>query len=142
MEYEVPGPRSLVPDREARQGALFEPAPALPGGMAYEPDFLAPAEEAALLETIRTLALEEARYKQYTAKRRVASFGSSYDYEAHERTPAPPLPSFLYPLREKAGACSKSVRCLAFIQYGPGRAPAVRQLRWCTLEPIPTLPSP
>jgi alkylated DNA repair dioxygenase AlkB len=72
--------------------------------MVYEPDFLAPAEETALLDTVRGLPLEDARYKQYTAKRRVASYGSSYDYEANQRTPAPPFPSFLQPLREKAAA--------------------------------------
>ena len=100
----VPGTPSPVPGQNARQGSLFETAPALPAGMAYEPDFLAPPEEAALLDTIGGLPLEEARYKQYTAKRRVASYGSSYDYEANERRPAPPFPSFLFPLRDKAGA--------------------------------------
>ena len=104
MKSAPPGPRSPVPGPRARQAELFGMGQALPEGMAYEPDFLAPAEEADLLETIRALPLEEARYKQYTAKRRVASFGSSYDYDANERMPAPPLPSFLLPLRERAGA--------------------------------------
>jgi alkylated DNA repair dioxygenase AlkB len=118
-----------VSSRNAEQGVLFEPALALAAGMTYQPEFLTPGEEAALLETIRALPLEEARYKQYTAKRRVASYGSSYDYEANERRPAPPLPSVLLPLRDKAATWA-GVRPEDFVhalvaEYRPGT-----QLGW------------
>jgi len=73
----------------------------MPAGLLYERDFIAPDEEAALLEEIRRLPLQEAKYKAYTAKRRIAVFGTAYDFETYELGPAPPLPEFLKPLRQK-----------------------------------------
>jgi alkylated DNA repair dioxygenase AlkB len=73
----------------------------MPAGLLYERDFIAPDEEAALLEEIRRLPLQEAKYKAYTAKRRIAVFGAAYDFETYELGPAPPLPPFLHPLKAK-----------------------------------------
>jgi alkylated DNA repair dioxygenase AlkB len=50
-------------------------------------------EESALIESIQQLPLQEARYKDYTAKRRIVSYGSEE-----------PLPGFLLPLQTKVGA--------------------------------------
>jgi alkylated DNA repair dioxygenase AlkB len=86
------------------QSALFADATALPSGLVYQPDFLTAEEEEALVGGIGTLDLNEAQYKQYTAKRRVASFGAGYDFNANELTPAPRMAEFLLPLREKAAA--------------------------------------
>ena len=58
------------------QRELFREEASLPNGMVLAPDFVDEAEEAALIEGIRGPALAEAQYKQYTAKRRVASFGA------------------------------------------------------------------
>jgi len=58
-----------------------------PDGLVYEPEFIAAAEEAALLAAIRALPLEEARYREFTAKRRVAIFDIP--------------PAFLAPLRDR-----------------------------------------
>jgi alkylated DNA repair dioxygenase AlkB len=85
------------------QKALFNEAAALPSGLVYQADFLDAEEEARLLEGIRALDLREAQYKEYTAKRRVASFGAGYDFDANELTPAPVMAPFLLPLRERAG---------------------------------------
>ena len=79
-------------------------APALPPGWDYRLDFIDPGEEAALLAFIATLPLEEARYKGYTARRRVAHFGSAYDYDDNRLLPGPPIPAELEPLRAKAAA--------------------------------------
>jgi alkylated DNA repair dioxygenase AlkB len=84
-----------------RQADLFQPAPRLPEGMRYREDFLAAGEEADLLQFISTLPLHEARYKQYTARRRIASFGSGYDFDSSALQPAPPIPAFLLPLRTR-----------------------------------------
>ncbi len=87
------------------QGLLFDlppPAPTnLPAGLTYQPDFLAVAEEQQLLEIIRTLPLEAARYKQFRARRRVASFGGSFDYDANRLLPAADLIAPLHPLRAR-----------------------------------------
>jgi alkylated DNA repair dioxygenase AlkB len=86
------------------QRELFAlPAP-LPSGLTYRPDFLTRAEEAALLDAIAALPLAAARYKSFTAKRRILAFGGSYDFDANELRPAPPIPDFLLPLREKVAA--------------------------------------
>jgi len=94
---------------DADQLALFGDAspsqsPGLPPGWEYRPEFIDTDEEAALLAFIATLRLAEARYKGYTARRRVAHFGAAYDYDDRRLLPAPPLPAELEPLRAKAAA--------------------------------------
>lgn len=93
----------------AHQGGLFGEGDGagMPDGLSYAPDFLSAGEERALLEGIATLDLREARYKEFTARRRVASFGAGYDFDANELTPAPVLAPFLLPLREKLGAWAR-----------------------------------
>jgi alkylated DNA repair dioxygenase AlkB len=86
---------------EQSQPLLFVEAPAGPPGLQYEPEFLSIAEEARLVTTIATLPLREADYRGYTAKRRIASYGAGYDFDANMLRPAPPVPPFLFPLRER-----------------------------------------
>src|SRR5512132_3415989 len=90
----------------AAQQQLFATTSPLPGGLVYHPDFLSADEERALLETIERLPLAEARYKSFTAKRRILTFGGSYDFDAGELGPAPPIPDVLLPLREKVATWS------------------------------------
>lgn len=71
----------------------------MPAGLRYEPDFISRDEEAALLAEIGKLPLGEAKYKSYTARRRTASFGSSYDFDANQLGPAPAMPGFLNALK-------------------------------------------
>jgi hypothetical protein len=75
------------------QADLF-PAPAatLPEGLVYQREFLTLEEEAALIEVVAQMPLEEMRYKRYTARRRVLSFGGQYDFDANRLQPAAPLP--------------------------------------------------
>jgi alkylated DNA repair dioxygenase AlkB len=86
------------------QATLFEEPAALPNGLAFVPEFVEPEEEPGLLEAIRALDLREAQYKEYTARRRIASFGAEYDFDANELRPAPGLPPFLEPLRARVAA--------------------------------------
>jgi alkylated DNA repair dioxygenase AlkB len=86
------------------QGQLFECARRLPDGLVYRPEFLSTADEETLLAEIRRLPLEEARYKSFTARRRIASFGAGYDFESNALLPAPPLAPFLLALRERVAA--------------------------------------
>ena len=87
----------------AGQGDLFgaDDGAGMPAGLAYAPAFLEAAEESRLLAGIATLELREAKYKEYTARRRVASFGAGYVFDANELVPAPVLAPFLLPLRER-----------------------------------------
>jgi alkylated DNA repair dioxygenase AlkB len=85
------------------QSDLFaetEDAAAIPG-LRYEPAFLTPEEEAALLEVIQSLPLHAAQYKAYEARRRVVSFGGSYDFNTHTLLPAKALDERLVPLRDR-----------------------------------------
>ena len=97
---------------------------ALPEGFEYQEDFVSAAEEAALLTAIAALPLAEARYKGYTARRRIASFGSSYDFDDNRLQPAEPLPGFLLPLRERAaewaGVAPEALSAALVAEYRPG----------------------
>jgi alkylated DNA repair dioxygenase AlkB len=83
------------------QAELFPEGASLPSGLLHLPGFISREEEAALLAGIGSLELREAAYKEFTAKRRVASFGAGYDFDTNELTPAPVMASFLLPLRDK-----------------------------------------
>lgn len=110
------------------QGSLFdlpEPVPCdLPEGLAYEPEFLSLEEEQALIALIRTLPLHAAKYKEYTARRRVVSFGGSYDFDANKLLPAQPLIPQLEPLRARvarwAGVEPQALAHVLVAEYAPG----------------------
>jgi alkylated DNA repair dioxygenase AlkB len=76
----------------------------LPPGMVYETEFLTPDEEATLVAAVARMPLAEMRYKAYTARRRVASFGGKYDFDANQLDAAAPVPAELEPLRSKVAA--------------------------------------
>lgn len=80
------------------------PPPALPDGMRYAEEFLTRAEEEALVAIVAALPLANMQYQQYTALRRVVSYGGQYDFSAQKLNEAEPLPAWLDPLRAKAGA--------------------------------------
>ena len=86
------------------QYPLFATPATLAEGMAYRPDFLDADEERELLRIIETLPLQAARYKTFTAKRRIVSYGAGYDFDRNDLVSAPPLPDFLLPLRARVAA--------------------------------------
>jgi alkylated DNA repair dioxygenase AlkB len=96
----------------------------LPEGLAYEAEFLSRDEEQSLIALVRGLPLHAAKYKQYTARRRVTSFGGSYDYDANKLLPAQPLIEELHPLRARvarwAGVAPGDLRHVLVAEYAPG----------------------
>jgi alkylated DNA repair dioxygenase AlkB len=96
----------------------------LPPGWDYRAEFITGAEEAALLDVIVGLPLEEAIYKGYTARRRVVRFGVSYDFDNHRALPAAPLPEAFEPLRTRAaawiGVVPAALTGLLVAEYRPG----------------------
>ncbi len=106
------------------EGGAASVAPALPEGWRYEPGFLDAAEEAELIAVVADLELHEARYKGYTARRRVAHFGTAYDYDDNRLLPGPPLPDSLLPLRDKAaawaGLATTALTSALVAEYRPG----------------------
>ena len=114
---------------DADQLALFGDAPApraqaLPPGWDYRTEFIDADEEARLLAFIAALPMHEARYKGYTARRRIAHFGSAYDYDDNRLLPAPPMPPELGPLRAKAaawaGEAAEAFTNALVAEYRPG----------------------
>ena len=88
----------MTPEQSELFGAA---APALPEGFVYQLEFLSHDEERTLLAEIARLPLEQAKFKEYTARRRVAYFGHDYDFSANRLGDAPPIPQFLEALRAR-----------------------------------------
>ena len=84
----------------ATQGDLFGLVPELPEGFVYQPEFITREEEDSLLTFVRGLPLEQAKYKEYTARRRTVSYGGKFDYDRNVLNEAAPIPQFLLPLRD------------------------------------------
>lgn len=109
---------------KARQAQLFGDAPALPEGFVFRLDFITADEERALLGEIARLSLVAAKYKQYTARRRIAYFGFGYDFVSNKIGAAPPAPAFLAPLRSKVaawmGLAPEALEQALVTEYRPG----------------------
>ena len=103
---------------------LFGQSPAWPPSLLYLPEFLPVADQSRLLALVAGVPIHEAQYYEYTAKRRIASFGFSYDFKSRRLGTAPPLPDFLLELRQRV-ADQLSLPADAFEQalineYRPG----------------------
>lgn len=76
------------------------------------------------MANIGELVLREARYKGYVARRRIASYDSQYDFDANRLLPAPPLPAFLHPLRQRVadwvGVEAEDFADALVAEYRPG----------------------
>ncbi|HZI09275.1 MAG TPA: alpha-ketoglutarate-dependent dioxygenase AlkB [Myxococcus sp.] len=96
----------------------------VPQGLRYVPDFLSGAEEAALVEALSGLAFKEIHMHGVVARRTVAHYGWDYGYESWRLSPAPPMPPFLVPLRERcaglAGLPPEALEELLVSRYPPG----------------------
>jgi alkylated DNA repair dioxygenase AlkB len=106
------------------QRQLFAGPGALPEGFTYAADFLGADEEGQLLARIQELPLAPAQYKEWRARRRVVSFGGSYDFSRNELKAAPPIPQFLHGLRERvaqwAGLAAGRIEHAMIAEYPPG----------------------
>ena len=110
------------------QAALFDdpapPPPGLPPGLVVENGFLSPGEEDGLIALLHGLPFAAARYKGYTARRRVVSYGGSFDYDANRLLPAQPLLEALHPLRDRAarwaGLAPAALVHALVAEYTPG----------------------
>src|SRR5688500_4365615 len=85
-----------------RMSLLFD-APLI-AGLDYRRDFIAEAEERALIKRLHALDLAPFRFQGWTGNRKTKSFGWRYDFDDASFTPAEPLPEWLLPLRDKAAA--------------------------------------
>ena len=99
-------------------GPLFEAS--VPDGFRYQRDFLSVEKETALVDEISRVEFSAFEMRGVVARRRVAFFGHSYD----TNRVSPPLPAFLFPLREKVAAWANAdadAFAMALInEYPPG----------------------
>jgi alkylated DNA repair dioxygenase AlkB len=106
------------------QQFLFADAPPLPPGMRYQSDIISAGAQRHLLAAIARLAFKPFEFHGYLGKRRIASFGFKYDYGARAVAPAPPIPDFLLPLRQRAADWAElpadELRQAMVTEYAPG----------------------
>jgi alkylated DNA repair dioxygenase AlkB len=113
-------------EHKVTQSQLFGETPMASSidGLVYEQDFLSLDEERQLIAVIRSLPLQAAVYKQYLARRRVVSFGGSYDFDANRLLPGIPLDERLHGLRDKvaqwAGLSASRLVHTLVAEYAPG----------------------
>ena len=85
------------------QPSLFAD-PTLPEGFRYQPEFLTPVEEQALITRFAELPFKPFEFQQYLGKRRVVYFGYRYDYQRGVMDEAQDLPDWLIPIQGRAAA--------------------------------------
>ncbi|MET0280135.1 MAG: alpha-ketoglutarate-dependent dioxygenase AlkB [Steroidobacteraceae bacterium] len=106
------------------QALLFPAEPALPAGLVYQPDFLSLAEENELLDQLGTLCFVEARYKEWTARRRTVGYGARFDFDTHQLCPAVDIPATFLSLRDRiaawAGLQAGQFQQMLINEYAPG----------------------
>jgi len=75
-----------------------------PAGLRYEPAFVSPDEERALVTCLAELPLAPFQFGAFEGKRRVASFGWRYDFSDQRLHAATPFPSWIVPVVTKVEA--------------------------------------
>jgi len=72
-------------------------------GFTYHPDFLSTTEADQLLRNIASLSFRTETFRGMTLKRTMVCYGSDYiTARRSARNPAPPIPEFLTPVRDRA----------------------------------------
>jgi alkylated DNA repair dioxygenase AlkB len=107
----------------SEQLAFFPELSGAPQGLRYASEFIAPSIEQELIAHIGSLPLQPFQFGQYEGKRRVASFGFSYDYTLRRLQDAEPIPEWLGPIVsqvETFGGPSTQVRQILCTEYDTG----------------------
>ena len=104
------------------QADLF--AEAAIAGLEYRPDFIAPGDEAALIERLEAIDLAPFRFHGWIGNRKTQSFGWRYDFDDASFAPTEPIPDWLEPLRAKAADLAevepKDIVHVLLARYDPG----------------------
>jgi alkylated DNA repair dioxygenase AlkB len=106
------------------QPSLFETPPALPDGLAYQPQLVSAAEAADLAAHIAGLPFKPFEFRGYQGNRRVVSFGWRYDFNQRTLQEAGDIPDFLIPVRDRAaafaGLAPQDLEHVLVTEYAPG----------------------
>jgi alkylated DNA repair protein (DNA oxidative demethylase) len=95
-----------------------------PPGFRYRPEVITPDTEDALVARLRDLAWNEVKMRGQVARRRTVHFGWLYGYESWRIEPGPPIPDFLWPVRDQAavlaGVTADALAEVLLTEYAPG----------------------
>ena len=95
-----------------------------PTGLVYQADFLAEAQEQALIAEIEAYPFHEVRMRGQVARRTVIHFGWDYDYEGWRVHPTTPPSPMLAALRDRcadaAGVDARLLEQFLVARYPPG----------------------
>ena len=89
-------PTGFSPDKEDQ---------VMVNGFSYHPAFLSSDEQTTLLGELATLRFRQDTFRGIPMRRTIVCYGSDYDAQRHSaRNPAPPIPAYLVPIRDRAAA--------------------------------------
>lgn len=71
---------------------LFDISPPTPPGFSYHRDFISVSEEAQLISYVRELELQQMKFHEYEAKRKVMSFGRGWSFTEQGLKEGKPIP--------------------------------------------------
>jgi len=107
-----------------RQADLFSDEQAMPEGFVYREEVVSAEQERRFAERFALLPFAPFEFHGFQGRRRVVSFGWSYDYAGRRIRPAAELPELLLPLRERAaqvaGLAAESLQQVLVTEYAPG----------------------
>jgi alkylated DNA repair dioxygenase AlkB len=118
--------------RPEAQGDLFATAPP---GLQFREEFVSVAEERELLRDAEALPFQPFQFHGWSGNRETVSFGWRYDFNQARVEPAPPIPDFLLPLRERAAAFA-GLEPAAFEQALVIRYPIGAGIGWHRDRPV------
>jgi alkylated DNA repair dioxygenase AlkB len=113
----------ILVDSMSNQFSLFAEHASGPEGLRYADDFVSAAEERDLMAEVAALPLSPFQFGQYEGKRRVASFGFSYDYTARRLVEAESIPDWLSEISRRVeayGGPSTHIRQVLCTEYDVG----------------------
>ncbi len=87
----------------ALQPDLLGPPGGMPEGFRYVGDLFSADEEEGLAREMEALPFKPFDFHGYEANRQVVGFGFRYDYSRRGVVEAPPVPTFLEPVRQRIG---------------------------------------
>lgn len=97
---------------------------ALPEGFRYQEAVISVSEESALVHELHALTFTPFQFHEYTGKRRVHSFGWSYDFAREQLHAGEEMPAFLQAVRARVAAFAAlpeaSLQQVLVTEYPPG----------------------
>jgi alkylated DNA repair dioxygenase AlkB len=103
---------------------LFDITPVLPEGFNYYPDFITASEEIQLISNIEKLDLQNMKFHEYEAKRKVISFGHGWSFTEQLLKKGAPIPAafdfLLDKLTQKLAIQKTSIAQFLITEYPVG----------------------